>query len=388
MKITIITFLLLLYVVTPCSSQIDTNYSKLDILPFKINSNSISEVFDSIVSGKRVILLGEQIHTCEETNHIKSEFIKYLHTKHGFKVVLWESNIGALFVGNKLLNHIDSDSILRSTLYNFWRVKSNYDLFEYIKLNNLEIGGFDIQGKSTVFAEWMYMQLLSFDGELAAKFIHLDNLLLKANYNYSMSVLKRVIREKYVLKNRDLYISTYTQIKELVTTDKLKIELKDKEELLQCLNTRIHLVDYLSIIPYNNAYQYREHVMFENLLYYIKTRYPNEKIIVWAANKHVEKTSSSIFGYKPSMTNYLINYLKPDEYLSIGINSSLYKEKYMMIDCYDYNTFINYISKNDFSAVLIKSKNQSNNISLDSKNFTLKFDFLILLNRTNQSKFD
>jgi erythromycin esterase len=385
MKIFTVT-VLLLFNISDTLSQVDLNYSTLRIEPITNTEKIVFGELDTLISGKRIILLGEQHHFSNEINIMKSTLIKYLHTKHGYSVILWESNIGSLFIGNKILAQASSDSILRSTLYNFWRVKSNYELFQYIKENDLKIGGFDMQGKSVLFANWMYLKLVSIDTNLAQIFLMLDSRLLAANYSFAMKWTKRIFREKFILRNRDLYINIYSSIIEIVKTDSFNLTNLEKAELLQCLNVRLRLVDYLSLVPLYNAYAYREQVMFENLLFYLNEVYPNEKVIIWAANVHTRKTGYSYFKNQPSMTNYLINCLKSDEYISIAINSTAYSEKPLMLANYSYKKFAKYISKQKYDAAIVTLREPKNLRKLNSNNMFSMFDALILLNRI--SKFD
>ena len=54
--------------------------------------NSELQILDESIKDFRIVFLGEAYHGDSTTIEAKTKFINYLHSKHGFKILLLEDN--------------------------------------------------------------------------------------------------------------------------------------------------------------------------------------------------------------------------------------------------------------------------------------------------------
>ena len=101
---------------------------------------------DEILQDKRIVMLGEQIHSDGTTFELKSQIIKYLHENHGYNVVLYEAGLYDMWC-------MDSQDTINPQrgLYGFWwnndESRPIWDYYRATKQseNPVILGGFDVQ---------------------------------------------------------------------------------------------------------------------------------------------------------------------------------------------------------------------------------------------------
>src|SRR5690606_36749062 len=81
-------------------------------------------LLDSLVAGKRIVLLGESSHGTEEYSRLKFRLIRYLHERHGFRVVLFESPMTAGSFVNLALDSTVSEKLVLNSLQPFWHTNT------------------------------------------------------------------------------------------------------------------------------------------------------------------------------------------------------------------------------------------------------------------------
>jgi len=179
--------ILLLSFFQSIAQNIDNSYFSTKIL-FEENNSQVFEkasFVDSIVGDKRIILLGELDHGDGTSFEIKFEIIKYLHEKHGFNNLIFESG----FIDcNEIWKSVEKgESVLETAkehIYYIWsQVKEMQSLFEYVENEYkngtpLKISGIDPQF-SGPNQERIFIDLLKNEldvGELETrKFIELSH---------------------------------------------------------------------------------------------------------------------------------------------------------------------------------------------------------------------
>ena len=93
-------------------SMDDTNYNDL-------------KIFDTILLGNKVLMLGENTHDDGQTLRAKSRLIKYLHENLGYNIVLYEAGQYDTWIMNEEMNEhkkskIVTDSVGGLGLFYFW----------------------------------------------------------------------------------------------------------------------------------------------------------------------------------------------------------------------------------------------------------------------------
>ncbi len=252
----------------------DTNYAGFEAI-----THSIGDA--------QIVMLGEQDHGDATTMEAKAKLIRYLHERHNFRVLAFESD----FYGLQQLRedtNVQWDEVLAS-IYPVWTQCSPLnDFFGFLSSSQLKITGIDsrmilpVSQRSFLPKTEPFIRMHLTDSLGVNRYLDMLNSLLKKEYAYQPS------------KADQLFF--------LASTDKL-MDASDKESFLKqslrnlkgfALQTWNHTV--------NSFPDYRDVQMGENLEWLINHRYPNEKVIVWAANTHISKRSP--FKNKQSMGQY------------------------------------------------------------------------------------
>lgn len=248
---------------------------------------------DSLLKDKRIVALGESSHGTEEYSQTKFQLIQYLHEKLGFNVLLFESPMANCSYVN-IANDTGTHELVRNSIQSVWHTQTVCRLFDYIKTRNIKFGGFDPQFMYSPFPALLYAH--SFDAYPGIKntLLQLDTRIaetIKTPQQYL--ALKDSLSEAYsrlAVQLSSLHLSPLQQwVKQMVTTN----------------------VSYYARI--NNGSQ-RDSGMAKNIIWMAENLYPNEKIIIWAHNTHIDKDPS----HKKIMGKLLAAHFKEQLY-GIGL---------------------------------------------------------------------
>src|SRR5689334_8531493 len=112
----------------------------------------------------RVVQLGEPSHGAGSCFAAKSRIVKFLHQRHGFDVLIWESGLYDVALAQAgMRSGEDAMTAARRGVFTLWSMSAEVKpLFEYVKASQatmrpLEMAGFDLQvtadGSTARFAE-------------------------------------------------------------------------------------------------------------------------------------------------------------------------------------------------------------------------------------------
>lgn len=278
----------------PLLSEVKRHLHPVKSISFTDTDFNDLKIFDSILTGNRVLMLGENTHQDGQTFKAKSRLIRYLHEHLGYNVVLYEAGQYDSWIMNQEMNthkmKVSADSIGGLGLFDFWwandETKPLMRYFQHTKAtkNPITVGGFDIQMSGGV--------LFDTRAELIKDFLIRNKIDLKKFPLFSKNIdnLYYFIYEYYVNKrfNENQKKQFLDEIKKI---EDLILQLKKNEE-------NIMYARYCSDMR-NNYYKawnfkagsmpsmhFRDSLMAANVIHQIDSVYRDQKVIIWCANIH------------------------------------------------------------------------------------------------------
>lgn len=236
------------------------------------NSNDLL-FLDTILKNKRIVALGESSHGTEEYSEVKLKLIRYLHEKLGFNVLLFESPMMACSYVDLIKDSTAATELIQNSIQSVWHTKTVAQLFNYIKTSDLAFKGFDPQYITSPYSSLLFSASFTDHPGIQNKLVQLEKRIADA-----------FIQPKKYLSLKDSFSIAWSQLADQFAQLKLT---PIQSWIKQMISTNITY--YKNINKGNN----RDILMADNIIWLAEKLYPNEKLIVWAHNTHIDKTSST-----------------------------------------------------------------------------------------------
>lgn len=371
----------------------DRNFTKIDWNPV------LKDVKEA-----DIVLLGEANHGSKEIFQLRNSLIKSLHSKLDFEVILFEAGIGEMIVPNLRKADMDAKALTKG-FFSIWQTRAFEDLMDYVKKEEIEIAGFDVQRSGRSFR---YLLQEAAGQALIPKLYYED---IEDRFG---AVAKDLTQRKpydQVQENTEKLIADYQKLyKDLARkspnkgTQKFELIQRVLENRMAYLSYFLHFV---KTKDWNKRWADRDSLMAENIKWLSEHIYPGKKLIVIGHNFHIAKYNEKeevmgeklveIFGDKiqsvgifPRSGSYAGNYREQKEIESSDSKSLDLKDVMAEIDAYASYLKIpkNPKKGSDWLFKKIKVEDTFINLSGDkTMNLSLHFDSLIFVEEVSLPDF-
>jgi erythromycin esterase len=265
------------------------------IAPDDVDFSDLMPLVEKI-GNARIVLLGEGSHGEGSTFLAKARMVRFLHQEMGFDVLAWESGLfDCEEVDRAMRSELSAYEAAQRGIFPVWsRSKQTQPLFEYVKATQatdrpIVTAGFDCQISSNRSTRALPEALLEYFDRVSPGLLSaperdrlrdlVGRLADQRNERYKPDLLER-------RDNRDLlHKLAHNVALDPAATDAATAALIERwlYNLLVLEERNLPRQDEEAYFPVFNL---RDAAMGANLVWLARERYPDRKIMVWAATLH------------------------------------------------------------------------------------------------------
>ncbi len=273
-------------------SPLDENYSDFNFLK-------------NILKENKIILLGQSGHGDGTTIEAKTRLIKFLHENLNYNVLAFEgATIFDLYFASSVIKRGKTPQIaeqqLKKGLYYAWSGSKEFqELANYIgqNIDSLTLAGIDNNFAMTSYAHYFPTFLNQAFNIDSSPEIDYQNFLTQHNL---------LLTKSFQLTNDstfqfDQFIHDINVIKKIIN-ESSKGSLEAKDYIIHELDNLTSFVGEIKM-GLSESVPFRDKRMAENMSWLIDNYYPNEKVVIWAANLHAAKNLNQAI-YKEGDNRY------------------------------------------------------------------------------------
>ncbi len=303
--------LFLLYSITLNAQVVELQNKPVCIDDF----NNIADL-DSIFNSSRIVLLGEAGHGDGATFELKSRLIEYLYKKHGYTFLLSEASG---FTESVRMNFDNAMAlqIFKKTADTKFSSSAQYNGFKRFLSDNpsFKYYGIDCQPvRINLFLDEMNVVLKQTSNQLAK--MYLKDIISYYEQSTSIKEFTLTLEDLNKLDSATIHYMKNLQVFNHPNASYIKQLLLN---VRAALHIAIHNIEEMSY-SYKSI-NWRDSVMASNIEW-IMARFPNEKIIISAANFHNAKNMGNLYHNEDSTYYSLIRPV--GSYISNKMGKSAY----------------------------------------------------------------
>ena len=264
---------------------------------------SAFEPIKNAVKGKRIVILGEAGHADGKTFEIKSKLIKFLNANNEYDVVLEGMGFLDAAVLQGILPPLCIDSSyldIANAWYGLWsQTKEAASLVEAMRSGKVRYWGMDCNPSLSDYFLIPY---------LLASSPSVSNVLGGSAFDSLMAIHDRMMSMDTTLTHNELdyFDSKMNQARKALEEEtdlekKVILDMAIDNALAFSGQVRLGFTEWDAT---NEGINIRDRQMAENVEWYLN-RFPNRKVIIWAANFHGAKKIDQIeYGKEPEPDLY------------------------------------------------------------------------------------
>jgi erythromycin esterase len=265
---------------------------------------------NEIIGDKKIVALGEATHGTKEFVTTRYRLIKYLVTRHNFRVFVIEDNFTSTFKVDQLITgEVEGDiqSVMTKNWMGAWRNQEMVALMSWLKEFNSKRDKNDMVRVYGCDMTWFSLTAKQLMSELGAKKLLTSDIEKGLN-----SLMKYDKRKKMERTQKRVIYGMLDSLQSLFSNMDLGND-KSLKHLKLTARTLEQSLDYISTKGFMGMIK-RDKYMAENCEHIFELE-NNKKMIVWAHNQHIANKSDN--SAKPPMGQHLKKRFESD-YFALG----------------------------------------------------------------------